>query len=454
MAKRTSETFHEYKVRVIDSKSKSFCGAKWLNASIWLGSGLTSSCHLPPAHAIDLDQLKTDPSALHNTLYKKQLRKMMQIGDFPSECNYCWKIEESGQEILSERVFKTQQFTDSELEEAFTSDPNQNSKLVSLEIGFDRTCQMTCSYCSAAFSSSWAQDIKINGAFQNLKSDGGNHFIHNGDHQSIHKTSENPYVQAFWKWWPELKKTLTSLRITGGEPLLSIDFWNFFGQIADDPEAQAIFFGVNSNLMVSDQLIQKFIDQSHQIKNLRVFTSAEAYQQHANYIRSGFNYEKWKQNIFKIADQTKIKSIYIMMTVNALCLFSICDFLDDVMTMKSKYSAELIKISINILRFPSFQSVVVLPVVMKNKFAQLLTEWCSLNFASVYLDEAEKESLLRLIKYLKEVQSPHPHSSAKPVLQSDFKNFYAQYDKRRGFKIRECFGNEFSSWYDSIVAGD
>ena len=30
----------------------------------------------------------------------------------------------------------------------------------------------------------------------------------------------NPYVEAFWKWWPELYQDLHTFRITGGEPML------------------------------------------------------------------------------------------------------------------------------------------------------------------------------------------------------------------------------------------
>ena len=58
MRKSESESFHEYKARVIDPKSASFCGAKWHNATIWLGHGQTTSCHQPPPHDIPLEELK------------------------------------------------------------------------------------------------------------------------------------------------------------------------------------------------------------------------------------------------------------------------------------------------------------------------------------------------------------------------------------------------------------
>lgn len=54
MPKQPNETLIEYKQRVIDTKSASFCAAKWYNATIWLGSGQTTSCHHPLPHAIDV----------------------------------------------------------------------------------------------------------------------------------------------------------------------------------------------------------------------------------------------------------------------------------------------------------------------------------------------------------------------------------------------------------------
>lgn len=84
-----------YKQKVLDGISDSFCAAKWYNATIWLGSGQTTSCHHPPAHAIDAEAIKTNPSAIHNTLRKKLDRSQMQRGLRPAGCEYCWKIEDS-----------------------------------------------------------------------------------------------------------------------------------------------------------------------------------------------------------------------------------------------------------------------------------------------------------------------------------------------------------------------
>ena len=99
MPKINNETDLEYKRRVIDIKSESFCGAKWYNATIWLGSGQTTSCHHPLPHAIDLDDVQRNPKALHNTQKKKMEREQMQKGERPSGCEYCWKIEDMGKDL-------------------------------------------------------------------------------------------------------------------------------------------------------------------------------------------------------------------------------------------------------------------------------------------------------------------------------------------------------------------
>ena len=79
----------------LDSVSPSFCTAKWLQVTLHLQTGFNHSCHHPQTHKIPLQEIENNPSALHNTEYKKQQRKMMLDGERPSECQYCWNVEDS-----------------------------------------------------------------------------------------------------------------------------------------------------------------------------------------------------------------------------------------------------------------------------------------------------------------------------------------------------------------------
>ena len=105
----------------------------------------------------------------------------MIYGERPAGCEYCWKIEDMGRDAVSDRVYKSRIYTQEELDEAYAMDPAADVNLKTLEIAFDRTCQLACSYCNPAFSSTWVRDIKTNGAYQGLVSDGRNHFTHTHD---------------------------------------------------------------------------------------------------------------------------------------------------------------------------------------------------------------------------------------------------------------------------------
>ena len=97
----------EFRRQILDPISDSFCAAKWYNATIWLGSGQTTSCHHPPAHKVEVADLMANPKALHNTAQKKQDRADMQAGNRPKGCEYCWKIEDMGRDAISDRVYKS-----------------------------------------------------------------------------------------------------------------------------------------------------------------------------------------------------------------------------------------------------------------------------------------------------------------------------------------------------------
>ena len=99
----TSMNDLEFKQQVLDPVSASFCAAKWYNATIWLGSGQTTSCHHPPAHLIDADKVNNNSRLLHNTDQKKEDRAKMLTGERPAGCEYCWKIEDMGR--ASELLF-------------------------------------------------------------------------------------------------------------------------------------------------------------------------------------------------------------------------------------------------------------------------------------------------------------------------------------------------------------
>lgn len=448
MPKLHNETLIDYRTRAIDTKSQSFCAAKWLNATIWLGSGSTTSCHHPPAHDIPLEELTDNFTAIHNTKHKKLMRKMMIEGQRPSECEYCWKIEDIGNDNISDRVFKTIIYKDEELVDIYQKPWDYNAELKTLEISFDRVCNLACSYCNASFSTSWAKDIKKSGAYQNLVSDGAAAFQQDGSWVEPYKDDkDNPYIQAFWQWWHSgLSASLDELRITGGEPLMSANTWKLLDWFNE--QHSQMRFAINSNLIAKDGIIDRLIEKTKNIHEFHIYTSCEAVGVQAEYIRDGLNYAQWKKNLTRMLEEGHCKGVHIMMTINSLCLFSITEFFDEVFELKTKYGKNP-TFSVNLLRFPSFQSPLALPDHIKDHCRIRLESWYEIHKNDSRLHEFERASIERLIDYLIVVDAPHRRTSNKITLWRDFKSFYQQYDQRRSKDIG-VFPDILTEWLAQI----
>ena len=451
------ETLQAYKERMIDSISPSYCAAKWYNATIWLGHGQTTSCHHPPGHWIPLEELKDNPTAIHNTKHKKKMREMMLKGERPAECEYCWKVEDMGKNHISDRVFKTEIFKDEDIHKSAKQSWKDDVMLRTLEISFDRACNLKCSYCNPAFSTAWVKDINTYGAYQNIQSDGRGHFVDTAPwaEPAAKKQEDNPYIQAFHQWWEEgLADNLEEIRITGGEPIMHTGTWQLFDWFERNPDrGRNMRFAINSNLSPeTPKVLDKLIEKSWHVPNFEIYTSMEAAKNQAEYIRDGLNYDLWKSNIHRVLKESNVAKLHMMMTINSLCLTTITEFMDEMLDLREDYGRRAPTMTLNILRFPSFQSSAIIPIEIKAYYKEKLEAWYHSERPQKMLNDGERASVQRLIDYLDIVKTPHKNTAETPKLYNDFKAFFSQYDIRRNKNFVETFAGPFADWFNSIDA--
>jgi hypothetical protein len=354
-----------------------------------------------------------------------------------------------GKDSVSDRVYKSKIYPIEALDEAYTTPHQEDVNLRTLEIAFDRTCQFACSYCNPAFSSSWVRDIKSNGPYSNLISDGRNHFTHAHDSSQLYRFGEtNPYVEAFFKWWEtDLHQTLQELRVTGGEPLMSGETWKLINWFKNNPGRSQTRLAINSNLG-HDVDVDRLLDATKDI-SLDLYTSMESTGQQAEYIRDGLNYSAWVMNMIKLMDSKRLRGLHVMCTINALCLDTLPDLLTVLMRWKHKYGQDFPNFTLNILRFPSFQSPLVLPEIKRTYHKDQLQSWLDRWTADPLLQEHERNHVQRLIDYLDVVKTPHSDAFEMPKLHNDFKQFYTQYDQRRNKNFAKTFPL-LANWYNTL----
>jgi hypothetical protein len=220
-------------------------------------------------------------------------------------------------------------------------------------------------------------------------------------------------------------------------------------------------FAVNTNLVPKPEILDKLIELSHDIPHLEIYTSNESIGAHSEYIRDGMEYKQWFANMDRLHTEGNVKGIHCMMTINSLCLASITEFMDDILAFKLKHVTRSPLMSLNILRFPSFQSPAILPDSMKQHYKKKLQDWLDDKVANgrtidlggwhgSILTESEVDQINRLIDYLDIVKTPHRNTAEQPKLYNDFRSFYEQYDQRRGKDFRKTFPQDFVDFIDGI----
>jgi hypothetical protein len=193
----------------------------------------------------------------------------------------------------------------------------------------------------------------------------------------------------------------------------------------------------------------EFADRTADIPHLEIYTSMEAVGKQAEYIRDGLDYDLWMHNVQELLERDHIKAMHFMCTINALCLDSLDAFLDQLVRLKQVYGRERVNFTLNILRFPSFQSALILPEHLKLYYRNRLIDWTVRHKDQTYLHEHEINHVNRLINYLDHVTTPHSEAFDLPRLHNDFKQFFIQYDQRRDKDLIAMFP-VLAQWYSML----
>ena len=154
-------------------------------------------------------------------------------------------------------------------------------------------------------------------------------------------------------------------------------------------------------------------------------------------------------NLQELLEHQHIRAVHVMCTINALCLDSLDVFLDQLVRIKKVYGRERVNFTLNILRFPSFQSPLVFSEQLKTQYRLRLEDWLAKHQKQDYLHEHEINHMMRLIDYLDVVKTPHSEAFDMPKLHNDFKQFYKQYDQRRNKNFEQTF-SALADWYNTI----
>lgn len=445
----------------LNAVSPSFCVAKWKQVTMHLQNGHTHSCHHPNTHFIPIQEIRKNPTALHNTEYKKEQRKLMLEGVRPKECDYCWRVEDQGN--ISDRTVKSADDWALPYIQDITNKPwDDNVDPSYVEVSFSNVCNFKCSYCGPHASSQWLEELERHGAYPTSNQFNNLDWPRSQKMIPIANKDENPYVDAFWEWWPKMYKSLEHFRITGGEPLLSKNTFRVLDYIIANPNP-TLDLSINTNLCPPGALLDSFIDKikiiinEKKVKQFKIFTSAEASGKQAEYIRFGMDYSLWLKNIYRLLNELPGLNITVMSTYNALSVTGYKEFLKDIFEIKKTFpsataatvAATRLLLDIPYLRYPPHQSIFIIPAAFHHYVEE------QINFVNNNIEyekginygfnRFEAEKLKRVYDLIKS----NVENEETTINRDDFVRFVDEHDIRRGTNFLETFP-EMTEFYNQI----
>lgn len=416
----------------------SFCAAKWLMVTMHFGMGENHSCYHPPIHRWNLDDVKKQPSALHNTVHKIERRKAMLNGERPSECYYCFNMEDIDPNAISDRKrFTNEAWAKDRWQEILSAPADKHINPSYMELSFANTCNFACTYCSPGQSSTWEYEIKKYGSYPIEDAT-----VHKDKMHEMIPEDNNPYIEEFWKWFPDAYKDLKYLRITGGEPLATKNFMKLLDYVAENHNPNLTLV-VNTNLCVPEKNLELFFTKARAlldaktIKGIEVYTSMDTWGEQAEYIRDGLDVQRWKQTVLRVSNEFHVP-IRVMVTFGLMSVFNFRTFVDEVIAMREAG----VDIMFNCARL----------VDPKQFDLRILPDWCDKYFQETneYITTNGKMSSVELETWamvynfwLSRGQSMA--SEDREWRRSQFFKFIDEYDRRRKLDFYAVF-KELENW--------
>ena len=445
-----------------------FCLAKWNQVSILLQTGQTHSCHHPRPHVVPLAELDRNPSALHNTQFKKLQRKTMLSGGKPKECDYCWNVEDANPKAFSDRILKSgEAWAFPYFDKIKKRDPMKDIQPSYVEISFSNQCNMSCGYCDVKSSSNWQSEIKRHGHYPTSGMYNNIEWMEREGIVPIPHTKPNPYREAFWKWWPDLFPQLHTFRVTGGEPILAPDMFKVLDYIIDNPKVNPMIeMSVNSNLCAPQDMVEEFIDKVKYITekdlvwNFALFTSIESWGAHAEYMRDGMDTDRFWNNLDMFLTKCQRPEATIMATYNLTSVPTYHEVIKKVFELKKKhfngkrYRHYSVILDTAYLRHPEFLQIRLLSTNWIDKIREdvkLMESLSEEKYTHIYghghcgFYDFEREKLRRLLDW---VDAPLDDVKWLMKMRRDFVLFIDEFDKRRNKNFLETFP-EMEDFYHS-----
>ena len=361
--------------------SKTFCILPWMHVATSPSGNLRVCCNSDNKKNLILKSNRSPykiyekgslESAWHSSVYKK-IRQQMLNGSRPEMCAPCFREEEACSE--SPRTRYNQKYRlDCELSET----PPLNIQYIDLRLG--NKCNLACRMCNPYTSSSLFRE------WEELSKQNLSHLIEplSESEKKKFKNLAWPEKMDFSKLLP-IMKNVEEIYLTGGEPLLIKEQSDLLDQIIQKGFASNISLKYNTNMTRYDRQI---LSLWKYFKQIHLHISIDGFGKLNDYIRHPSKWQKIEDNLKELTFFNKKNSNITFRIDCTVQMYNITSMTDLLLWVKKQNFNSYF----NILDYPKFLNVRVLPDKLKKKAKESLLLFQDYFPVKKIIDYMEKES--------------------------------------------------------------
>ena len=340
--------------------TETYCPLPWIHFSANTDSSMRVCCNTGTGGYIHKNDntrwyLKdiTDPLDYFNSDQYKQIRSDMINGVRAPICKKCYEMEDQGGTSVRTTLLDLYPYHQITNNTNIQTGELTEVSVMSVDFSWGNKCNLKCKMCAPSSSDQLLDEFKKMGLVKN-----------NSWHEAINQNWDfKDHIQLFKLLAPTIREVL----VTGGEPLVNNDFYQFCVFRVENGYSKNIVLKFHTNLTVTPR---KFIDIWKEFSAIRANISIDAVEDLYEYIRYPGKWNNVSQNIDDLVELSTSMNMFI----DVYTVFTVFNVhgIPDLIKYFSKYNNKNISAFPYVIRVtsPSYANAQCLPPAVKLKVEQ------------------------------------------------------------------------------------
>ena len=283
----------------------------WVHLHTW-PNGNVYPCCITPMEYIAGNLNDSSLEEIYNSDLIKDIRVKMLNDERHDACSRCYHQEDSGGHSMRHRANKSWKHYENLIETTEDDGTIEEMKLPYWDFRFSNICNFKCRSCGPQLSTGWYPDTKKIAVLET-----GRSFL----------PDDVPKKNTF-DLWEQIEphfESVEEIYFAGGEPLIMEEHYRILKKL-DAMGKHDVLIRYNTNFSEMRYKDLHVLEFWPKFKNIEVGASIDGMEEQGEFIRSGFNWEQFKENRNRMKETCSHVNFYVSSTISIQNAYHVIPF--------------------------------------------------------------------------------------------------------------------------------